>query len=96
MELARPENLVNVCARHTKTLDGCFDLIKSQQQRIPWSSPLEIEPATTKCPKGHVFPGGLEIRIRLKGKDIDVCRVQVFAGFSDHGNSIHNIIPLFK
>ena len=27
---------------------------------------------------------------------VSVCRTQVFAGFSGHGNSIHNIIPLLK
>ena len=27
---------------------------------------------------------------------VSVCHMQVFAGFSDHGNSIHNIIPLLK
>ena len=29
------------------TIDSCFDHIWSHQQRIPWSTPLEIEPATT-------------------------------------------------
>ena len=27
---------------------------------------------------------------------VSVCRVYVFTGFSGHGNSIHNIIPLLK
>ena len=27
---------------------------------------------------------------------VSVCRAKVFAGFSGHGNSIHNIIPLLK
>ena len=27
---------------------------------------------------------------------VSVCHVQVFAGFSSHGNSIHNMIPLLK
>ena len=30
-----------------KTLDSCFKLIRSHQQCIPWSLPLEIEPAAT-------------------------------------------------
>ena len=34
--------------RHTETQDSCFDLIRSHQQYIPWSPPLEIEPATTE------------------------------------------------
>ena len=32
--------------RMTETVDSCFDLIRSHQQCIPWSPPLEIEPAT--------------------------------------------------
>ena len=28
---------------HTETLDSCFDFIRSHQQWIPWSPPLEIE-----------------------------------------------------
>ena len=35
------------CMRYTGTLDSCFDPIRSHQQCIPWSPPLEIEPATT-------------------------------------------------
>ena len=27
---------------------------------------------------------------------VHVCRAWVFAGFSGHGNSIHNILPLLK
>ena len=34
---------------HTETLDSCFDLIRSYQQRIPGSPPLEIEPVTIEC-----------------------------------------------
>ena len=30
------------------TLDSCFDLIRSHQQHMLWSLPLEIEPATTE------------------------------------------------
>ena len=30
------------------TLNCCFDLIGSHQQCIPWTPPLEIEPATTE------------------------------------------------
>ena len=36
---------------------------------------------------------------RKSGKQlssVSICRVQVFAGFSGHGNSIHNISPLLK
>ena len=32
-----------------RTLNSCFDLIGSHQQCIPWSPPLEIEPATSEC-----------------------------------------------
>ena len=42
------ENLVNTYARHTETLDSSFDLIRSHQQCMPWSPPLQIEPATTE------------------------------------------------
>ena len=31
--------------QQTKSLDSCFDLIRSHQQRTPWSPSLEIEPA---------------------------------------------------
>ena len=37
------------CAWHMEPLEGCFDLISSHQQCIPWSLWLEIEPATTEC-----------------------------------------------
>ena len=30
-------------------LDSCFDLIRSHQQCLPWSSPLKIESVTTEC-----------------------------------------------
>ena len=49
IELPWPENPANIPAWHTETLDNCFDLIRSHQQCIPWSLPLEIEPATTDC-----------------------------------------------
>ena len=48
IELTWPENLANTDARHTETLERCFDLVKSQQQCIPWSPPLETKPATTE------------------------------------------------
>ena len=37
IELPRTENPVTTCARHTETLDSCFDLFRSHQQCIPWS-----------------------------------------------------------
>ena len=37
------------CAWHTKTLDSCFDLIRSHQLCITYSPTLEIEPTTTEC-----------------------------------------------
>ena len=37
------------CVRHTEPLDCCFDLIRSHQQYILCSLPLETEPATTGC-----------------------------------------------
>ena len=49
IELLRPENPANTWARHTETLDSSFDLIRSHQHCMQWSSPLEIEPATTEC-----------------------------------------------
>ena len=49
IELPWPENLANTYAWHTETLNNCFDLIRSHQQCIPWSPPLEIEPANTDC-----------------------------------------------
>ena len=49
IELPLPENLANTHAEHTETLDSCFNLIRSYQQYIPWSPPLEIEPVTTDC-----------------------------------------------
>ena len=49
IELPQPKNPANTCVWHMETLDGCFDLIKSHQQCIPWSPPLEIKPATTEC-----------------------------------------------
>ena len=62
IELPWPENPANTYARHTETLDSCFDLIRSHQECIPWSPPLEVKPATTDCraeklynwPSGHI------------------------------------------
>ena len=48
-KLPWPENPANTYSRHTETLDSCFNLIRSHQQCIPWSPPLEIEAATTDC-----------------------------------------------
>ena len=48
-ELPWPENAANTYARDMETLDGYFDQIRSHQQCIPWSPPLEIEPATIDC-----------------------------------------------
>ena len=49
IELPWPENPANTYAWHTGILDSCFDLIRSHQHCLPWSPPLEIEPATTDC-----------------------------------------------
>ena len=49
IELPWPEIPANTYARHTETLDSCFDLIRFHQQCILWSLPQEIEPATTDC-----------------------------------------------
>ena len=49
IELPWPENTVITYAWHTETLDSCFGRIRSYQQCIPSSPPLEIEPANTDC-----------------------------------------------
>ena len=49
IELPWTENLANAWARHMETLDNYFNLFGSHQQCIPWSPPLDIEPATTEC-----------------------------------------------
>ena len=59
IELLWPENRANICARRLEILDSCLDL-RPHQQCIPWSLPLEIEPATTECrnetlPLSHQF-----------------------------------------
>ena len=41
-----PENPMNTYAWHTETLDSCFNFIRSHQQCIPWSPPLEFESVT--------------------------------------------------
>ena len=55
IELPWPENQVNTYTRHTETLDCCFNLIRSHQQYIPWSPPLEIKLETTDC-KAETLP----------------------------------------
>ena len=43
--------------------------------------------------------GSISNRDLIRSKQlssVSVCRAQVFVGFSGHGNSIHNIIPLLK
>ena len=49
IELPWPEHPANTYAWQTETLDTCFHCIRSHQQYILWSPPLEIEPATTDC-----------------------------------------------
>ena len=49
IELPQLENPANTCVRHTETLDSCFDLIRSHQQCILWSPPMENKPVTTEC-----------------------------------------------
>ena len=44
-----PDNSANSYAWHMKTLNSCFNLIRSHQQCIPWSPSLEIEPVITDC-----------------------------------------------
>ena len=52
-----PENPANTYERHTETLDGCFDLIRSHQQYIPWSPPLGQSGPENNGNKGllHIF-----------------------------------------
>ena len=91
IELPWPENPANTCAWHTVTLDSGFDLIRSHQQCIPWSPPLEIEPATTECRAETLMVWWDLIRSKQLSS-VSVCHAQVFAGFSGHANSI----PQFK
>ena len=49
IEITWPENPANTYAWHKETLDSCFELIRSHQQRIPWSPSTDIEPGTTDC-----------------------------------------------
>ena len=49
IELTWSENPANAYARHTETLKNSFDLIRSHQQCIPWSPPLEIDQAIRDC-----------------------------------------------
>ena len=49
IELPWPEKPANTCVRHTETLDSCFDLIRSSQQCVPWSPPLDTKRETTGC-----------------------------------------------
>ena len=66
-------NPANTYSRHTETLDSWFDLIRSHQQCILWSPPLEIELVTTDCRaetlqlshQPNIFPRGLEVCIRI-------------------------------
>ena len=64
IELPWPENPANTYTLHTETLDSCFDLIRSHQQRILWSLPLEIEPATTDC-RAETVDCGSVVEFRL-------------------------------
>ena len=82
IELKWPENPANTYARHMKTLDSCFDLIRFQLQCIPWSSLLEIEPATTDCNAETVdlaslvcdMNGCLSCRVSKQPSSVSVCR----------------------
>ena len=66
IELLWPENPTNTSAWYTETLDSCFSLMRSHQQYIPRSQPLEIESATTECraktpPRVHIIHKGHKI-----------------------------------
>ena len=50
-------NLITISGEHIETLDSCFDLIRSHQQCISWSPPLEIEPTTAEY-KAETLPLG--------------------------------------
>ena len=93
IELPWPENPANTYARHTETLDSCFDLIRSHQQCILWSPPLEIKPATTDF-RAETLQ--LSYQYLSHTSDAKLTRHGNCAGFSGHGNSIHNITPQLK
>ena len=46
IELQWPKSPAHIYVRNTETLDSCFDFIRSHQQCITWSPPLQIEPAS--------------------------------------------------
>ena len=105
IELPWPENLENTCMWHTETLHSCFNLIKSHQQSILWSLPLVIKPATTECRAKTLQlnpQSTLHICVAKSTShgncvaSVFVCLTKVFARFSGHGKSIHNIISQLK
>ena len=76
-----PENPANTCTRYTEPLDSCFNLIRCHQQCIPCARWTSSSVVKFKfCILRSLQCGG----------------TQVFAGFSGHGNSVYNIIPLLK
>ena len=66
------------CAQHREPLDSYFDLIRSHQQCIPWSPPLEIKPAITEC-RAETLPLSYRSTLHVSWT--------VLARFSGQGNS---------
>ena len=79
-----PNQLVRVIARPINLNVSC--------ELLPYSL------QTTRSPPGPRLPKRIENKHLRNYYDLKgiVCRALVFAGFSGHGNSIHNIIALLK
>ena len=93
----------------SKDIDVHF-LFKQRNYIVNWMIMCDVDwwlsgrvSALHSVVAGSIFSGGDHSiycwwdLIRLKQlSSVSVCHAQMFTGFSSHGNSIHNIIPLLK
>ena len=82
------------CVQHTEPLDSCFDLLRSHQQWIPWSSPLKIKLATTVLILYHrdIGPHYTQaMPIKLFKVNAGPLNLKCLARFSGHGYLVYNI-----
>ena len=71
---------LNTDTRHTETHDNSFDLLRSQQQCIPWSPPLETEPVTTDCRAESIQLSRSPYRTQVTSIDLNVsCKLHPYS-----------------
>ena len=80
-----------------------FSKPDEKQVYTPWNELPRLENPANTCAwhtktvgGDHGINGWWDLIRSRQLFNVSVCHAQVFAGFSGHGYSIHNIIPLLK